>query len=121
MRVVDFAAFWIKNRSKCVPSGLFARPLEAVFRPPETLRPLRGQPVAVLIQIHQREGRTQPLMVLLQAPIAYLDKSKDALQNAERMLYLGPDSGLGLILALGLLVHIVLELGAAVGHILRLG
>jgi hypothetical protein len=28
-----------------------------VFRPPETLRPLRSQPVAMQIQVHQREGR----------------------------------------------------------------
>src|ERR1039458_6407559 len=69
--------------------------LEAVFRPPETLRPLRGQPVAVLVQVHQREGRAQPLVILLQAAIAHLGKSEDALQNPERMLQLGPDFGLG--------------------------
>src|ERR1035437_9494056 len=36
------------------------------------------------------------------------------------MLHLGPDSGLGRILAPGFFVYIVLEPGPAAGHILRL-
>ena len=55
----------------------------------ETLRPLRGQPVAVLVQIHQREGRTDPLVVFPDAPIAHLYESEDTLENAERMLHFG--------------------------------
>src|ERR1035437_4911132 len=95
--------------------------LQAVFRPPETLRPLRGQPVAVLVQVQQREGRAQPLVVLMQTPVAHLCKSEVTLQNTKWMLHLGPDSGLGRILALGFFVYIVLEPGPAAGHILRLG
>jgi hypothetical protein len=38
--------------------------LEAVFRPPETLRPLSGQAIAVLVKIDQGEGRAKPLVVL---------------------------------------------------------
>jgi hypothetical protein len=36
------------------------RSLEAFFRPQETLRPLREQPVAALVKVHQLEGRVQP-------------------------------------------------------------
>ena len=43
-----------------VAAGLF-RLCEGVSRPQETLRPLRGQPVAVLVGVYQREGGTQPL------------------------------------------------------------
>src|ERR1039458_397945 len=68
--------------------------LEAVFRPPETLRPLRGQPVAVLVQVHQCEGRAQPLVVFPDAPITNLGKSEDALEDAKRMFHSGPYSGL---------------------------
>ena len=82
--------------------------LEAIFRPLETLRPLRGQPVAVLVQVHRREGRAQPLMVFPDASVAHLGKSKDTFQDAERMLYLGSNSGLGGVLALGFFIHIVI-------------
>jgi hypothetical protein len=30
--------------------------LDAVLRPPDTLRPQRGQPLAVLVEVHQREA-----------------------------------------------------------------
>ena len=43
-----------------VAAGLF-RLCGGVSRPQETLRPLRGQPVAVLVGVYQREGGTQPL------------------------------------------------------------
>ena len=52
-------------------------------------------------------------MVLLQAPVAHFGKSKDTLQDAERMLHLRPNSGLGRVLALGFLVYMILELGPA--------
>jgi len=39
----------VKNRSKQAPASSPDWSLEAVSRPPETLRPLRGQPVAVLV------------------------------------------------------------------------
>src|ERR1035437_1349247 len=67
--------------------------------------PLRSQPVAVLVQVHQREGRAKPLVVLPQAPVAHLCKSGVTLQDAERMLHLGPNSGLGRIPAPGLFIH----------------
>jgi hypothetical protein len=41
---------------------------------------LLGQPVAVLLQVHKREGRAQPLMILSDDPIARLDKSEDTLK-----------------------------------------
>src|ERR1035438_6076478 len=58
------------------------------FRPSETLRPQRDQTLAVLIEVNQRKGRQQPLMVLLQSAIAHLGVSEDALQDAEGPLHL---------------------------------
>lgn len=101
-----------------VAAGLF-RLCEAVFRPQETLRPLWGQPVAVLVQIYQREGRAQPLMILPDATVTNLGESEDTLEDAERMLHLGSDAGLGRVLALGFFIHIVLVFGPAASHILR--
>ena len=72
---------------------------------------MRRQPVAVLVQVHQREGRAQPLAVLADAPVAQLGKSEDAHEDAEWMLDLGSDSGLGGVLALGLFIYIVLVSG----------
>src|ERR1035437_8972469 len=63
--------------------------LKAVFWPPETLRPLRGQPLAVLVQVHQREAGTQSSVILLEAPVSHLVEAEDALQYPERMLHLG--------------------------------
>jgi Short C-terminal domain len=74
-----------------------------------------------LVQIYQREGRAQPLVVFPDAAIAHLGKSEDSLQDAERMLHLRPDSGLGRVLAPGFFVYIILELGSAAGPILRPG
>src|SRR5208283_6034622 len=108
-------------RSKMTLGCLSLSSLEAVFRPPETLRPLRGQPVAVLVQVHQREGRAQPLVVFPDAAIAHLGKSEDALEDAERMLHLRSNSGLGRVLALGFFVYIVLVFGATASHVLCLG
>lgn len=60
--------------------------LEADFRPLETLRPEWGQVVAVLVEIDQREGDQQPIMILLQAAITHFGISKHMLQDAERPL-----------------------------------
>jgi len=59
-------------------------------------------------------------VILLQPAIAHLGESEDALQDAERPLHLGAHSGLGSILAPGLLVRTVLIPGPAAGHVLRL-
>ena len=68
----------------CVAACLFGLG-EVIFRPSETLRPLRGQPVAVLVQVDQREGRTQPLVIFPDATVTNLGKSEDTLQDAKRM------------------------------------
>jgi hypothetical protein len=54
----------------------------------------------VLVQIHQRESGTDPLVVFPDAPIAHPYESEDTLENAERMLHFGSNSGLGRVLAL---------------------
>jgi len=92
----------------------------ALFRLQETLRPLWGQPVAVLVQIHQREGRAQPLVVFPDASVTNFGKSEDTLQDAKRMLDFGSHAGLGGVLALGLFIYIILVLGPATSHILCL-
>src|ERR1019366_7443502 len=89
-----------------------------VFRPPETLRPLRGQPLAVLIEIHQREAGAQSSVILFESPVSHLVEAEDALQYPEVMFHFRSDSGLGRVLTLGPFIHIVLELGAAAGHVL---
>ena len=61
-----------------------------------------------------------PLVVFPDASVAHPGKSKDPLQDAKRMLDFGPDSGLGGVLALGFLIHMVLVSGPAASHILRL-
>ena len=43
---------------------------EAAFRPPGTLCPQREQPLAVLLEINQGEGRRQPFMVLPESAVA---------------------------------------------------
>src|SRR5258708_4889920 len=103
-----------------VAAGLFDLG-RRVFRPPETLRPLWGQPVAVLVQIHQREGCAYPLVVFPDAPIAHLGKSEDALEDAEWMLDFGSHASFDCVLALGLFVNVVFVFGPARSHILRLG
>jgi hypothetical protein len=44
----------------------------------------------VQIEIHQGEVRAQPMMVLGDASIPHLVEAVDLLQDAERMLDLGP-------------------------------
>src|ERR1035438_7659858 len=67
--------------------------LEAVFRPSETLRPQRNQPLAVLVEVDQSEGRQQPLVILLESAIAHLGLTEDTLQNAKGPFHLGAHSG----------------------------
>jgi hypothetical protein len=54
---------------------------------------------AFSVKVHQGEGGAQVVMILLQAPEAYLHKSEHALQDAERMFHLGSHSGLGPVLS----------------------
>ena len=93
--------------------------LDAVFRHPETLRPQRGQPLAVLVEIHQCEAGAQPVVILPDAPVSHLVEAEDALQYPERMLHFGSDSRLGRVFAPGFFIYVVLELGAAAGNVLR--
>lgn len=59
------------------------------FRLPDTLRPDRGQPLAVLVEIDQRKGGQQPFVIFLDASIAYLRVVEYALQDSERPLHSG--------------------------------
>ena len=65
-------------------------PCEADCRPPDTLRREHRQAFAVQIEIHQGEVRAQPVMVLGDASVPHLVEAEDTLQDAERMLDLGP-------------------------------
>jgi len=75
--------------------------------------------LAVLVEVDQREAGAESIVVLLQAPVPPIVEAEDTLQYPERMLHLRSHSGLGRVLAPGLFIHIVLEPGAAAGHILR--
>jgi len=88
------------------------------FRPLDTLRPLRGQPLAV---IDQGESRQMPVMILQDAAIAHLGITEDTLQNAERPLHFCSNSRLSLVPALLVFIHALLGLHASIGHVLRLG
>src|ERR1019366_2458664 len=104
----------------CFARPRFASP-EAVFRSPETLRPLRDQPPAMLVKIDQSEGRQMPVVILHDAAIAHLDITEDTLQDAKRPLHLGSNSRLSPVLALLVFIHALLGLHAPVSHILSLG
>lgn len=93
--------------------------VEAVFRPPDALRPERGQMFAVEVQIDQREARAQPVMVLRDPPIAHLVEAEDSFQNTEDMFDLRSYSRLRRVLTSSYFVHIILELRPAAGHVLR--
>ena len=81
---------------------------------------MRDQPVAMHVEIDQREGRAQPLVILPDAPVSHLGKSEDPFEDAERMFDFGSHASLGGVLALGLLIHIVLLFDPARNHVLRL-
>src|ERR1035441_8489241 len=99
----------------------FARPrfasLESVFRSPETLRPLRDQPPAVLVEIDQGEGRQMPVVILQDAAITHLGITKDAFQNAEGPLHLSSNSRLSPVLALLVFIHALLDFHAPIGYV----
>ena len=58
--------------------------VEAVFRPSDALLPEHGQMFAVQVEVHQREVRAQPVMVLRDPPIAHLVEAEDAFQDTEQ-------------------------------------
>ena len=95
--------------------------LEAVFRPPKTLRPLRDQPVAVLVEIGQGEGRQMPVVILQDAAIAHLDITEDTLQNSKGPLDLGAHTRLSPVLAFLLFIYALLGLHAPIGMSCALG
>lgn len=88
--------------------------------PPDTLRPEWEQPFAVMVEIHQREGGQQPLVVFLQAAIARFGKSKHPLQDAEGPLHLRPHPGLGAVLSSLLFIPAAPVSGSPRGHVLRM-
>ncbi len=90
--------------------------LGAVFLPPETLRPERGQPLAVLAEMDQGEAGAQPVVILFEPPVSHLVEAEDPPQYPERRFPFRSDSRLGCILAPGFFVHIVFEPGAAASH-----
>ncbi len=57
---------------------------------PGTLLPKDCQTFAVQVQVHQREVRAQAVMVLRDASVSHFVEAEDALQDPERMFYLGP-------------------------------
>jgi transglutaminase-like putative cysteine protease len=65
-----------------------------VFRPTDAVLPEHCQSFAMEIEIHQREVRAQPVMVLGYASVSHLVEAEDALQDAEGMLHLRPHTGL---------------------------
>jgi hypothetical protein len=54
---MSFRILGARCSRKVRPAGGLFDLWRPILRPPETLRPLRGQPVAVLVQVHQGEGR----------------------------------------------------------------
>ena len=76
----------------------------AVFRPPDALRPERGQAFAVQVEIDQGEVRAQPVMVLRDPSVSRLVESEDAFQYPENMFYFCSYSRLSRVLAPGFFV-----------------
>jgi len=91
----------------CAAARLFSL-CGAAFGPQETLRPLRGQPVAVLVQVHQREGRAQPLVVFPDTAVAHFGKSENSFEDAKRMLDLALTRALVVSLGAWLFIHMIL-------------
>jgi hypothetical protein len=72
----------------------------------------------VLVEIYQREGRQQSLVIFLDVAIAHLGVMKHSLQDVERLLHPGASLGLGAVLALLFLVYSSLAfLHAPIGHV----
>ena len=89
------------------------------FLPPDALLPEHGQMFALEVQVHQREVRAQPMMVLCNASVAHLVEAEDALQDAKYMFHLGSDFRLSCIFTPFYFVHIIFESGSATSHIGR--
>lgn len=60
------------------------------FRSPDAVLLEHGEPFAMQVEVHQGEVRAQPVVVLRDAPIAYLVEVEDALQDTEDMFYFRP-------------------------------
>ena len=86
-----FAVIYLKNRPAC---GVVLS-LVGVSRSPETLPRHGDQPFAVEVEVHQGEGRQQPFVILLQAPVSHLGKSEHPLRRVMRNVYhiITSDSG----------------------------
>jgi len=57
---------------------------EADFRPRgTTMRPQKGQPFAVLVEVDQGDGRQQPCAILLRFAVVHLGAAEDVLQYAK--------------------------------------
>lgn len=73
---------------------------EPISLPPDAVLPEYCQAFAVHVQVHQREVRAQPVVVLCDAFVSHLVEAEDALQDAERMFHLGAHAGLTPVLLL---------------------
>jgi hypothetical protein len=85
--------------------------------------PIGTQRFAVLVEVDQCEGYQQPVMILLQAPVAYLkliSETKDALQDAKWRFHLGAYTSLGAVLPPLLLIGSILEPGLPRSHVLSI-
>ena len=80
----DFGRRWL----------LFTSLWRLCFQPPDAVLPEHCQSFAVQVEISEGEVRVESVVVLGQAPISHLIEPKDALDDAEHMLYLRPDAGL---------------------------
>src|SRR5260370_17928763 len=90
----------------------------AVSRLADTLRPERGQPFAMEVEVDQREAGAQPVMVLGDAAVADLVEAEDALEDAEGMFYFRSDSALGRVLPPGFFIDILLIFGPTDGLVM---
>ncbi len=80
---------------------------------------LGGQPVAVLVEVDQREGHAQPPGIFPDTAVTDLGKSEDMLRDAKSMLDSASYAGFGRVLKLGFFINLFLVLGPARSHILR--
>lgn len=110
---------WLYEESRSLQPDLSSQ--TSIVPVPGTLRPERGQPFAVQVEIAERKAGAKPVMVLCYAAVTHPVEAEDTLEDPERVLDLCPYSGLGRVLASGGFIYIVFELRPAAGHILRMG
>ena len=79
---------------------VFALPWRLFSPPPGAVLPEYCQSFAVQVEISEGEVRVESVVVLGQAPRSHLIEPKDALDDAEYMLYLRSDAGLTQVLFL---------------------